>query len=247
LIIYYIKKFIKSLTIKYSKKIKFYYDLSLCIGYKGEKKTKLIFSHSLDYDKSLNNKKKKINRKYLIFIDQYLPFHNGYTLRGIPPFVTPDKYYNSVNKFLNLLEKNFKYSIIVALHPRSNYKKNYFQNKKTINYEKTNEYISKSSGIINYSSTTMGYAVMHKKPIIFYTTNEINSSLDAYHVNFLSKILGSKLINIDGKNIERQLIKKNLLKIDHLKYKQFFHDYICHIKSDQKPNYKKIIKIIENN
>jgi nucleoside 2-deoxyribosyltransferase len=93
----------------------------------------------------------------------------------------------------------------------------------------------------------MGYAVMHKKPIIFYTTNEINSSLDAYHVNFLSKILGSKLINIDGKNIERQLIKKNLLKIDHLKYKQFFHDYICHIKSDQKPNYKKIIKIIENN
>ena len=47
----------------------------------------------------------------------------------------------------------------------------------------------------------MCYAVMYKKPIIFYTTEEINSSHDAYHVNFLSQVLGSKLINIDKKKI----------------------------------------------
>tara|TARA_Y100001958_G_C21201531_1_gene528138 strand:+ start:500 stop:1657 length:1158 start_codon:yes stop_codon:yes gene_type:complete len=248
LIIYYIKKLIKCFTLEKFRKIKFYYDYIFCVGYKGENsKTKLIFSHSSDYDALLNKREKnKINEKYLVFIDQYLPFHNGYIHRGIPPFVTPSNYYNSVNRFLDLLKKKLRYDIIIALHPRSNYEKNYFQNKKTINYKKTNEYISKSSGIINYTSTTMCYAVMYKKPIIFYTTKEINSSHDAFHVNYLSNVLGSKLINIDEKNIDRQFSKKNLFKVDHLKYQKFFNNYICHIKSEQKPNYKKIIEIVDN-
>ena len=249
LIVFYFKRLIKSFMTKPLKKINFYYNYIFCVGHKGEKKSKakLIFSHSLDYDGSQKNRKKnKISKKYLVFIDQYLPFHNGYVLRGIPPFVTPENYYNSVNKFLNLIKSKLKYNIIIALHPRSNYKKNYFKNKKTIDYKKTSEYISKSSGIINYTSTTMCYAVMYKKPIIFYTTEEINSSHDAYHVNFLSQVLGSKLINIDKKNIDSELKNKNIFKIDSFKYKKFFNDYICHIKSDQRTNYKKIIDVIEN-
>ena len=73
----------------------------------------------------------------------------------------------------------------------------------------------------------------------FYTTKEINSSHDAFHVNYLSNVLGSKLINIDEKNIDKQFSKKNLFKVDHLKYQKFFNNYICHIKSEQKANYKK--------
>ena len=109
--------------------------------------------------------------------------------REIPPFATPKKYYKSLKKFFDLIEQNLNTKVIIATHPRSNYKNlnSFFGKRKTINYKKTNDFISRSLAVISYTSTAMNFAIIHNKPIIFYTSDEINNSHDAYHVSFLSK------------------------------------------------------------
>ena len=91
----------------------------------------------------------------------------------------------------------------------------------------------------------MGFAVIHSKPLIFYTSDEINNSHDAYHVNFLSQQLGSVLYNID----KIPLIEKDnsLLKINKYKYKNYLNKYIRHfLNLEIALIWKKIINIIND-
>lgn len=112
-------------------------------------------------------------------------------------------------------------------------------------FQRTNEFVSRSLAVINYSSTALSFAVIHKKPIIFYTSDEINNSHNSYYVNFLSKQFGSSVYNIDNTfSFEREKI---LLKINKYRYKDYLNKYICHFKSSKNSNIKKIIKIINEN
>lgn len=256
LLLFYCRKLLQIFLKRQNSKINFVYDYIFCIGQKGKvkkcflnEKTKFIYGRSSDFETFKQEKfKKNLSTKTLLFIDQYLPYHNGYRLRGIPPYVNAKNYFKSLNSFFGYLEKKFKAKVVVAAHPRSNYKilGNKFNGRKIINFKETNKNISKCIAVINYTSTAMSFAVMHKKPIIFYTSNEINNSHDSYHVKFLSNHLGSSLSNIDNsftyeKNLDR------LLVVNENKYKKYFNNYICHIKSKKETNIKKIVKIIEKN
>ena len=254
LFLYYVRKLLKFNYFKKKISYNFYYDSIFCIGREGiisdnkkNKKTKKIFANSLDYEIHKNYSKKIKKENFILFLDQYLPYHNAYVHREIPPFVTPEKYYRSLNKFFEFLEKKLKTQIIISAHPRSNYKnsENYFGKREIINSKRTNEYVSRSLAVINYSSTALSFAVIHKKPIIFYTSDEINNSHDSYYVNFLSKQFGSSVYNIDHTfSFEREKI---LLKNNKYKYKDYLNKYICHSKSSKNSNIKKIIKIINEN
>lgn len=252
LLFHYFRNFIKRKKEKLQTSQKFYYDYIFCAGKKGENnseidgKTKFIFSHTSDYEKYLYSKKFNHRKNnFFLFLDQFLPYHNAYIHRDIPAFVSPKKYYNSINNFFEKLEKIFKTNIIISAHPRSDYKSigNKFNGRKIVDFDKTNYFVSKSSGVINYTSTAMNYAVIHKKPIIFYTTNEINHSHDAFHVDYLSKKLGSNVLNIDKMNIKDKSLK-GLLKVNELKYKKYLKDYIRHPNSGKSTSLKKILNLI---
>lgn len=259
LIHYYLKKNLNRWQFSRTKKNNFFYDYILSGGMKGEifkkgivPKTKYIYTNSLDYEIFKREKKTKniyiAKNNYFLFLDQYLPFHNGFTISGVPPFVTEKKYYKSLNNFFNYLEKKFKVEIIIVSHPRSNIKinKEKFNNRKIFNYKFTNKLISKCKAVINYSSTAMGFAVMHKKPIFFYTSNEINNSQDAYHVNYLADLLGASISNIDDTSSYESNFKK-LFFVNRKKYSNYFYNYIKHLKSDKNLNFIKMLKIIKEN
>lgn len=253
LLLYYMKNFILNKRKNNSFGPQFHYDYIFCAGRKGKhksyikKSTKFIFSHTSDYENFLNEKKlKKGDKKFFVFLDQYLPFHNGYLIRNIPPYVSSNKYYKSINNFFELIEKKFNTEVVISAHPSSNYKKvgNKFNNRKIIDFKKTNYLVSKCLGVINYTSTAMSYAVIHNKPIIFYTTNEIDKSHDAYHVNYISKKLGSKVVNIDRKNVQLNNIS-GFLKVDRVKYKNYLDNFVRHPKSANQTNLTKISKLID--
>ena len=88
----------------------------------------------------------------------------------------------------------------------------------------------------------MSFAVIHNKPLIFYTTDEINNSHDAYHVHFLSEQLGSVLYNIDNLPFTKR--NKSMLKVNKYKYKNYLNKYVRHSKSGKKTNLEKIQNFI---
>jgi len=106
--------------------------------------------------------------KYIVFIDQYIPFHPDRILTGIIA-VNDASYYQSLFKYFSDLEKATGMEVVVAAHPKSNYPPNFFGGRKSLT-NCTEELISKSSLVLSHFSTAVCHAVKYGKPLIFITS-----------------------------------------------------------------------------
>jgi hypothetical protein len=237
---------------KFKKKKLFFSNIFVC-GLKGLEhgsigpETKIIKSHSREYETHIRSKSNKrlINKKikYTVFLDQYLPFHTDAILfKKFNPKVSEKKYFPALNEFFSNFEKYTKTKVIIAAHPKSDYDKN----KKNFWYDrpfykdKTYELIKDSSYVLAHQSTSLSYAVILKKPILFLTSNEYMKSYDSFTVHGYAKYFKQPLFNID--NTKESDFKNDLKKIDQKIYKEYFDDYI---KYPGSPN-TKINKIFIN-
>lgn len=212
---------------------KFSYDYIIVSGKKGLrniKSKKIIEAHGMNYETFLNSKNKKdIDKKnYAVFLDQYLPYHPGASYSNQKPKCTKEKYYPSLNNFFSELEKIYSLKVIVCAHPRSRWdlKPDHFEKREIIN-NKTVELVKNSKIVIAHTSTSISYAVLFKKPLLFLTTNEILVSYDDFRVNSLARDLGSTLINIDSiKGLKSFINSKDIFKVDIKKYEKYRDDFI---------------------
>ena len=194
-------------------------------------KTKIIHAHSYDYNNYLSNNKLpklKIKKPYAVFLDQYLPLHpDAPIFFGVNPRCTPEKYYPALNNFFNIFEKNFNMKVIICAHPKSDYKtnSNYLYGRKYIKNETIN--LVKNCNIaFTHCSTTITYAVLYKKPLVFLLSDEYVRSFDNYTPSVIAKKLNSPYFNIDDKNNESKIENINLFKIDKKRYQIYKDDYI---------------------
>lgn len=181
-----------------------------------------IKSHAYDLDLFRNNKKKV--SKYIVFIDTYEENHPEDLFLKIKP-VNKKLYFNSLNLFLNKIEKITKKKIIIAAHPSSPKTKTRYVGRKLI-YNKTSELIKNSIFCISHSTTAANFACIYKKPIIFIYSNEllkkkINFTLET---KLQAKAFGNKAVNIDKEFSKKDI--SQLLKINNKNYLKYFENYI---------------------
>ncbi len=158
--------------------------------------TKVVKAHDFDFDKfksmESNLRKPKEN---LIFIDQMIPNHPEFTLRN-NRYPSPKKYYERLNYFFDRVEEVTNLDVIVSLHPRntSNIDSLGYGNREVI-YGDTAELIKNSRGIITHNSTSISFAILFKKPILFIADKELIDMIPAIQV--LHNRLSQKTIRID--------------------------------------------------
>ena len=202
-------------------------------------KTKIIKSHSNEYDVHIRSKFDKglsLNKmsKYAVFLDQYLPFHTDAKLiRNLNRKVSEEKYFPALNNFFSLFENYTKTKIIIAAHPKSEYQnhnKN-FWNGRSYYKDKTYALIRDCNYVLAHTSTAISYAIILKKPLIFLTSNEYIKSFDNYRVHGYAKYFNQPLFNID--NLKKIDFKNSMKNIDLDIYNKYFDDYI---KCPESPN-----------
>jgi len=168
-------------------------------------KTKIIWIHSFDYDMYLKDLLKPLNsnlkgKKYTVFIDEYLPFAHDYVYMGLKSPVTPERYYSLLCKFFSRVEKETGLEVVIAEHPSSMYEKHpdYFENRRVIR-GKTSELIRDSEFVLMHYSTSISFAILYNKPVIFFVTKEIEQSKrDIGFIQAFSLELNKGYINIDN-------------------------------------------------
>ena len=101
--------------------------------------------------------------------------------------------------------------------------------------------VENSISVLTHYSSSISYAIIYNKPIIFLNSNEIIKSFIDFYINNISRELGSTLINIDQYQQDKK--RENLLIIDKSKYQLYFDRYIKHPKSSNFSNWK----TLENN
>lgn len=190
---------------------------------KTNKDTKFFFSHNLDYNIFLNQKSKKIDKKYIVFIDQNLPNHPDWQANEIKSPVTFEKYWRSIEKLLYFINSNYKEKVIISAHPRSKLNDLPLSNFRVI-HDRTAELIRDSLFVIGHDSTALQFAALWNKPILFITTDELKLSRNNNIKHFASMFGYKNVVNID-KNLDINFLH-NSMKINKKSYLNYIEKFI---------------------
>ncbi len=201
------------------------YQSSL-INFKSDKN--IIKTHNLDYDRYLTNKFEPLfdKKKYIVFLDEDMPYHSDFIYTKTKPPVTPESYFPTMNRGLKIISDHVNSEVIIAAHPRSNYLGNkvesYGNSKIFIN--KTLELVRNCQGVVCHSSASIQLAVLFNKPVIFVTTDELKSSFYNEYIEAFANSLGKIPLNLDE---DLSTVNWNdKFFIDSQKYKDYISDYI---------------------
>jgi hypothetical protein len=168
------------------------------------KETRVVWGHTLDYDLYLKDLLKPSmcelkGIKYAVFIDEYWPFAEDYIFMGFKNPTTPERYYVSLCRFFNSVEKETGFKVIIAAHPRSMYEKHqdYFEGRLCIR-GKTIELVRDSVFVLMHYSTSTNFAILYSKPVLFFVTDDMEKfKVDMDCVRAYSFVLNKQYINID--------------------------------------------------
>lgn len=136
--------------------------------------------------------------RYAVFLDVYLPFHSDMEFEG-GARVDADAYYAALNRFFRLLETEHGIKIVVAAHPKANYSTNPF-NGREIFRACTPEVVRDADFVVAHHSTSLSYAVLNRKPLVFIYTNEMQErtrTIVSYLYGFAA-YLDAPIYNVDG-------------------------------------------------
>jgi len=174
-------------------------------SYPVNKTTTRLWAHMMDYDIYLENKTKFNDSSKItgVFLDEYLPLHPDFHYMGTEFPISPDNYYPKICNFFKTLEKNMNTQIVIAAHPKSDYDNtpDYFCGRTIIKGE-TARLVKESSFAIAHMSTSINFAVLYHKPIVFITTDDLQKmvsgkNITGLYIHAISYELGKIPINID--------------------------------------------------
>ena len=210
------------------------------------KDVKLIKTHTRDYDLFLENRSlnKTLKEDYILFLDEFSPYHPDTLFSGNEVDCTPETYYPDINIFFNKIENQLNMKVIIASHPRANYDQigNPYGGRQIIK-DQTVELVKNSKLILSHASTAINFAILYYKPLIFLTSSQY-SNFYQHSINCASQTLGKKPIDI-SKDIEFNF--SDFIKFDKNSYNQFKDQYIKMSDSVDTNQWKIFSNFINNN
>ena len=228
------------------KAAKYYFQLSESfIGIdKVNKSTIHGWCNSGDFENNRRLERMK-DEKYIVFLDQYIPYHNDNILNGYKR-VAPEKYFSSLNRCFDIIEKKYGVPIVIAAHPAATkYKENNPFNGRDLIYNQTSELVKSCEMVLAHFTTALSYVVLNDKNLILLTSDaikEVRPEIDEFIIR-LADLLGIRCVNQD-------YATENDFTIDELnidKYNDYKYRYLTNRHSENYSNFENIIKVINTN
>lgn len=190
--------------------------------------TKVVPINCADYDQyrkiKLENAAPIVEGHYAVFLDIYLPYHSDLKVAGWPT-VRSNEYYASLSRFFDLLEAKYKIKVVIAAHPRADYRVSNPYNEREIYHGQTPMLVKGADFVISHSSMSQSQAILNHKPLVFIYTNEM---LSAYKHTLMNEIfdaaeyLDAAIYNVDEITNSSQITIKEVNPICYENYKYSF-------------------------
>ena len=187
----------------------------------------VIKLHSFDYDIYMCVKNKESSFKegnYAVFLDEYVPFHPDYVLIGLEPYSCAEDYYPLLCNYFDNFENQHGFEVVIAAHPRSAYENcpDYFNGRRIIR-NRTAELVKSAKVALLHGSTSVNFAVLFRKPMIFSTTDTLNSSPMKYFMEPMCAHFNKTQVNI---NLPYSFEQNTIMPIDDALYEDYIYKYI---------------------
>jgi len=202
------------------------YDLVFAAGtvetsqYNG--RSSVVAINHFDYDNYLGVKNKVeriIKEDFCVFLDENLVYHTDFKITHTKT-IEPIPYFKSLCSFFDRLEKRYHLKVVIAAHPKAEYKGHEFGDRAIIK-GKTLELVKDCRFALAHNSTSISFAILNEKPLCFIYTNEIKKINNFEVIKHYASVLDATIFNIDtiyGNN-ELQISSPNHLRYEEYKYK----------------------------
>lgn len=203
--------------------------------------------NSTDYDEYQNfvTDESESNKPYIVFIDEYYPFHPDASMLKLTT-ISHEVYYQQMNHTFELIEQKYNMPIVIAAHPKAlKYKEyNYYNGRKVI-FGKTLSLINGCNFAIAHDSTAIDYAIFCKKPMLFLTSQEIKQAmLSSYRtIEFLASLFYSPLVSMNDITASSLPETLKLSKEQQLYFDDFVINYHTTLRNG-KSNEKLIVEYV---
>lgn len=174
-----------------------------------------------------------VEGQYAVFLDVYLTQHANIKACGWS-MIGPDVYFSALNQFFKRVEEKFGVEVVIAAHPRADYRRvNPFNGRRIVQF-RTPELVKDSVFVIAHSSLSQSQAVLNYKPLIFVYTNEMKSVYKHTYVNEVydaADYLKAALYNIDEITSNDQIVLK---EVNLARYESYKYDFLVSRESEHK-------------
>lgn len=200
--------------------------------YLNYKKSKIIYSHSIDFDNFLRSKNKKVYLKnYAVYIDQMIGEHPDNKIKSNIIKIN-NNFHKELSNFFNKLEKKLKLNIKIVPHPKRKKLKKIIYGKKINFNNSTYNLIKNSKLVLCHDSAAIAIAVLFKKPIIFITSNSIKNKKYVGRIIEYSNFFKKKSINIS--KVSNETFMKKIFHYSNNAYKKYSNNFLRHPKAKKK-------------
>ena len=207
-----------------------------------------LFAHCMDYDVYLNlkNKKEKQLNPYAVFLEDNMTHDADYSILDILPPVNESQYFPTLIKFLKKFEIDTGLKVKIAIHPKSSKDFSHLLKDFELLKGNTAEIVKNSSLVLLHASTSMSYAILFNKPVLFLTSYELSKSWIGPPIKNLAQVIDGKLINMTS-SINDAFKLDSFLNIDKEKYKNYLDQYLKMPNSLEIPLWEIFTKYISEN
>ncbi|MFM6928212.1 MAG: hypothetical protein ACKOX6_07095 [Bdellovibrio sp.] len=218
LVDFFVQKFISKFI--YIRDIDFYLTAGEMAIPRAVSSDKIIRGTSLDFNLFLDNPDKG-KRDFIVFIDEFEPFHPDYIRMGVKT-IEAETYYLELNKFFEFIENKWSLPVVIAAHPLADLKKYeaYFRGRSFFK-GKTVELIRDSSVVVSHTSTAVQMSMLYNRPLVLIYTADM---LERYKASVIQqyKEYGFKLFNISDINEWSKINPK----VDEELYARYIREYV---------------------
>ena len=154
-----------------------------------------------DYEKylALQGGKRLIKEPYIVFIDQYYPYHPDF--KEVNSEMDCEQlarwYYPSMNHFFDVVEKQTGMKVVIAAHPIADYSQNPYGGRDIYLY-KTAELIRDCEYVCMHHSFSISFVALYDKPVCFIANKAVRGSGLCYNgIHGMAKTMNMPIIDSD--------------------------------------------------
>ncbi len=193
----------------------------------------IIEVNTVDYDRFLHHKNlpEVSESGYIVFLDQYLPYHPDVMYLNIQT-VEPEPYYKEMNHFFDRIELLTGLKVIIAAHPKAEKYKDFNPyNNRAIFINQSDDLVRKASFVLTHASTAISFPICYKKKILLLMSNYLYKIFpeNLPIANSLVNACDATLIMMDS---EDDIIINQDMNVD--LYQDFKYKYLTSKESEEK-------------
>lgn len=175
----------------------------------------------------------EIDGKYIVFCDIFFPEHPD-LLSFYRKRPDTQKYRKCLTDFFDYLEKKYNMPVVIAAHPKSDYKGNEFGDRKIIKY-RTGNLVINSAMVLQHFSNSVSYCILADKPVIFFITEDMKMlKQSVQYMELLCDTLGKSVFNINKDEYEK--IDATPIKDEYRK--DYIYTYLTSKETECKSNFE---------